>query len=539
MGMLDFLQAKQKHWIHDWVGKGQRVAPHSSYVTVALERMQIPYERKWFSSFHGVINSQISLIHEGTDKAVYQKVSPDAYLLNLKASQAQRVIVGRQALAGPVPYRGGPVELRIALISIKKEDLSAPYLKLLGEISEAAGVTFISAALPYVGFLKRGIELLTGTADKESLQIGLDECLEAFEVGTYAIVAAERSKYPRGSLKCNEDFSLTVDGIEIPEAYLVLSFSAEGARWDWHSIPELKQHHTNLTQAVKAGERDQAKAHQVSFNRAALLSPDLLPEDAKRIIGQVEGTVTEAAAAGQKELTPLNKLDPFGHPLGLFPKFIPDIRSVVSKATRGSNILIACDYAIYGLSFSVDGFLKYFAALKEANARECAIQVILCVGADGLRLQQNQNKKKGEAAFDALRTGDPTFRQSLEELRTIVQEVLQEEAPSRWTREEWLRLIILLEKHYEQRLNEIAELSVSPKVFTRYLWVTDTSAIKVFSPLAPEKRLQTGADDYEIGRAKPGEIPWERGTLHEHPNDLRELGSVWNEYRKNSRRWKP
>ena len=72
----------------------------------------------------------------------------------------------------PAPYVGGDLEIEVGLFSVPSSDLAAPYLSLLENLSTTAGVSFISAALPFAGPILQGVKLLTG-GNKVVLEIGL------------------------------------------------------------------------------------------------------------------------------------------------------------------------------------------------------------------------------------------------------------------------------------------------------------------------------------------------------------------------------
>ena len=77
-----------------------------------------------------------------------------------------------QRLLGPVPYVGGDIQAEVGLFSVASGDLTGPYLKLLDLLSQAATVSFIGLALPFVEPIKQGINALRrlhqrcGTGDR-------------------------------------------------------------------------------------------------------------------------------------------------------------------------------------------------------------------------------------------------------------------------------------------------------------------------------------------------------------------------------------
>ena len=67
----------------------------------------------------------------------------------------------------------------------------APYLDLLEELSKAGGVSYYSVAAPFIGPLKKGFELLTGTSDEVVLEIGLASTMDTITTGTYFVARLE------------------------------------------------------------------------------------------------------------------------------------------------------------------------------------------------------------------------------------------------------------------------------------------------------------------------------------------------------------
>ena len=83
--------------------------------------------------------------------------------------------------------------LTVALFSVKSADLAAPYLELLTSLANTGGVAFLSAAKPYVEPLRKGADLLFGTAGASQLEIGFDRDFTALEAGYYLAMRAPKN----------------------------------------------------------------------------------------------------------------------------------------------------------------------------------------------------------------------------------------------------------------------------------------------------------------------------------------------------------
>jgi hypothetical protein len=86
------------------------------------------------------------------------------------------------SLLGPVPYRGGDVELLIALVAMEATDYGDQLLDVLGMLSQLTSRGELKAALPFLQPLKRGVEGLFGIKEHE-VHLGMHDTFSS-GVGT-------------------------------------------------------------------------------------------------------------------------------------------------------------------------------------------------------------------------------------------------------------------------------------------------------------------------------------------------------------------
>jgi hypothetical protein len=296
----------------------QAIQPNAAYLTLTLRSLRIVDVRKGLSRFFGMVHSWASIPHQGSGRAEFQVVTTPGELKNADAKHLDRVIPMEHPLLGPVPYRGGNLSLELGLFSVKAADLLGPFVDVLEGMSKAAGVTFVSAALPFVAPLKQGIELLTGSSGHSILEIGIAKEWQP-TTGYYAIVRAARGDINLSAVRVAADQRLVdSDGNAIANyPYLVFSVEATRDRPNWFEIPELKQAHDELNAEVRRGRQTDAEEAFAAFRRAALTSPDLLLEDARTICAQVKAQLAEVLPAiqtghaAQRSLPELKTLAPF------------------------------------------------------------------------------------------------------------------------------------------------------------------------------------------------------------------------------------
>ena len=273
------------------------IEPDSRYVTFRLKSARLVNVRKGLRKFYGVVHSTVSIPHRMGQPAVFQHVtSPDA-LKSVDAENIDRVVTMDLQIAGPVPYRGGNVEIEAGLFSIAATDLAAPFIGLLEELSKVAGCSAANAALPFIGPIKKGVEALIGTCNKSVLEIGLLQQQAPLHSGWLAVLRAEQGELNVQTLRVSENgFRLQNEHgeplIEVP--YMLFQIVSSSTNDTWFNIPEIAEAYDEVRNAVLAGNADETEVALSFFRRVTRMSPELLPSHAKRLYEQVDKDVREA-----------------------------------------------------------------------------------------------------------------------------------------------------------------------------------------------------------------------------------------------------
>ncbi len=262
------------------------VQADAEYITLRIKAARIVDVRRWDSRFHGCINSRASLLHDGNGKAEHQAVLAPAELKEINPANLDRIVSIDKVLFGPFPYRG-QIGLTVALFSVKSADLAAPYIELLTNLAEIAGVASLAAAKPYIEPLRKGADLLFGTAGASHLEIGFDRDFAALETGFYLAMRAPKHAVRLDQLRVDpKDFRLTAGGGQPfgSYPYFILSVEHSVHRPDWMLIPDLKATWDAIKQAFIGAKYIDAGNLLDQFERQCRVSPDLVPADAKRLV---------------------------------------------------------------------------------------------------------------------------------------------------------------------------------------------------------------------------------------------------------------
>jgi hypothetical protein len=266
-----------------------QILADQDYVKVFLRSMRIVNVRKGLKKFYGVVHSFISLPHlEKT--AEFQVLTTPQELMNIDAGNVDRVLQFNKILVDSVPYRGGGVEIELGLFSIQSVDLTDSFLEVLEGMADAAGVGYVSIAMPFVGPLRKGIDLLLGTTNSSILEVGIATTMSKPSTGYFVVMRAPKGVVDLSKYKLDQAYRLVdAQGKPISDyPYLVFSIEADKEREKWFEIPDVSEAYKDLREASRKGDLDKAQEAFIAFKRIVLTSPDLLDSDAESLVKKVE-----------------------------------------------------------------------------------------------------------------------------------------------------------------------------------------------------------------------------------------------------------
>jgi hypothetical protein len=260
---------------------GSPIRRDEAYVTIKLRSMRVVNVRTGFRKFYGAVHSFVSLGHLGTQKAEFQVLTTPTDLKGIDPTNLHRVLCFDKDLLNSVPYRGDGLEIEFGLYSIKGEDLTASFLRVLEGLSDAAGVSFVSTATPFVKPLSDGVDLLLGTTQDQILEIGLSTKISDPKTGTFVVMRAPVNLVDLSEFKLDEAYRLVdKNGDTMGEyPYIVYSIESDPNRENWYQIPDISKAYKDVNEAARNRDASKLDGALMDFKRIVLTSPDLIDED--------------------------------------------------------------------------------------------------------------------------------------------------------------------------------------------------------------------------------------------------------------------
>jgi hypothetical protein len=262
-----------------------------------------------FTKYFPALTSEVA-IHAREAPGHYFVVTSPQSLRDVPRADAGRVLIESIPLAGPVPYRGGPIAVDLGLFRLKAADLAEPYIGLLSEMAIAAGIAFAGPAAAFVEPLLSGLKGLMRAATKDGLEIGISRQFGQPKTGLFAVFGMPDSAGIRSRLTLNQDRKVRLDGQPVEgKPYILFSIRRVPHRYDWHKLPGIGAAYRSARQALEPGGRPGDLNHLLAaFERATRLSDDLIGYDAEQIIREVRAQFTNASRS--RELSAVNQQQP-------------------------------------------------------------------------------------------------------------------------------------------------------------------------------------------------------------------------------------
>jgi hypothetical protein len=276
------------------------IVPDECYIELVVESLRIDKERAFATKFHGVVYTFTSLARIGDNTASFAAVTKPEKLAELDKESVGKVLVLSKRMMGPVPWRGGRLEVQLGLFSIKSGNLLTPVLNFVTKVSEAAGIGIGAVVKPFVPLIAEGMDMIAGQTEDTKLVVGIDSGFELGQTMRCAIIATSKTALDAKKITLDPaDGKLLLAGQPLEAAYCVFSIVATDQKADFGEIPELKSAYALFRDCVVKGEEDEARKAFAAFRRLALASPDLITNDAARLVAKANALLS--AAFGEDE----------------------------------------------------------------------------------------------------------------------------------------------------------------------------------------------------------------------------------------------
>jgi hypothetical protein len=237
-----------------------------------------------------------SLVHFqfGSQEIDISNVAGELGLANVDAAHLERAIPLNYALTSLMPFNGGLVEVRTALLALQGQDYLKRFIKVVSNFASLLAVPQLSAILSIAAPVASGIEELLGASNGQ-MHLGLHQTFthkgggpNELRPGYFLAVLTTEMEADPTTLWVVDDRLRQGDTIAeskpfTASAYMLFRIQKETVRDDWEGLTSIMEPFGEALRALGTGESVRADTLLRVAIAAAISSPDLTQADRRRV----------------------------------------------------------------------------------------------------------------------------------------------------------------------------------------------------------------------------------------------------------------
>lgn len=266
----------------------------SSYLRIKMVEMVLAYDRKWFKDQQASVHALVKLRYANYTIDIPSVLAPNPTMYAPGAS-----VFANSTVLPLTPFRGGEIDLEVALIAVPGDDRLAGGIKALSNVASLIG-TPLSAALALAGKVKESAELLVGAGSQ--VHLAYRNTFNATPGATqlrdgYIVVAnVQPGAFGQMALVVDNDQLRLWDGIQTRPItgvdYMLLRIEVLPQRDDLASFGDIESHRNGTITAFMTADTAEKKADAERSYRTALAAirvhPELINSDRRRLTKELQ-----------------------------------------------------------------------------------------------------------------------------------------------------------------------------------------------------------------------------------------------------------
>lgn len=267
--------------------------PDKAYLRIWINDMFLNHRRVLYQTRYPLVHAFCRFLYRGRMEEV-PTIAGTSQIDGL-TSALDRVLNLNYRLIGPIPFRGGEVEILLGLVAVEAAEYASQLLDVLGSLSDLTGRGELKLALQFLQPLKRGVEGLFGL-QKVRLHLGVHDTFTTGESspnqlcpGYRAVIDARQDQVDQSRLWVKQGRLCTGPSLEAARPfeetdYLLFYIERMNKRDDLSALDSIQgAWDETISKATSGAEEDIDLAFQ-TFRGIVLQSPDLIWSDQVRLI---------------------------------------------------------------------------------------------------------------------------------------------------------------------------------------------------------------------------------------------------------------
>lgn len=271
---------------------GTTAVADQHYVRLWFSELFLQRDKEWFTERFPLGYSLISHRYGDQPKVEFANVA-GKNKFDIPQVDQSRSVMRNYAMTPLLPFRGGDIEIDCGLVSMTSGNLLESFAKTVGDIAGKLNVPQASAMIGIASSIAAGVQELLGAGKARTVLYAHDLFTGRTLTSGYLLLASRPLSSFGGST-----LWMTAEGIRVgpsqdrlapldPQDFLVVEIECLATRDDWQSFGAIGKPLDDAIKAKLGGKDDEAKLLLVQAKMAALTSPDLTRQDARRVIAAI------------------------------------------------------------------------------------------------------------------------------------------------------------------------------------------------------------------------------------------------------------
>jgi hypothetical protein len=271
------------------------IRPHRDYFRIWMNQMFLANETEWFTDLYPAVHTSVQLRFAGQTVKLGHVTGPD--------QEHTRGAKLDYAVTSLIPFSGGEVEVASGLIALKGTNKITAAIGILQDFSSLIAPP-LAQALGVARTVSSGMDKLIRANDGEVRLPFHREFVaqggggQELKPGYFAVI--DRTGIDESKLSVRDGQLYYGNSPAQPTGWNYMLFRIEGRseRDDWR-FPNIEQAMQQAIEAGLKGKTEDLKGYKLAATLAVWASPDLAPQDKRRVVDVVEQEIAAATGGGK------------------------------------------------------------------------------------------------------------------------------------------------------------------------------------------------------------------------------------------------
>ncbi len=274
----------------------EKIVAYHDYFRIWMSQMYLAKDKEWFTDRYPAVHTSVQLKFATRTVTISHVTGPDE-------TQTKGVKLD-YAVTDLLPFAGGKVEIESGLIALKGQNHLTASIGILQDFSGLVAAP-LSQALEIAQKVSSGMDRLVDANKGSNVRLAFHREFVSggggaseLKPGYIAVIAASPDDVPEATLSVKESQLYSKGQPLAGVDYLLFRIEGRTERDDWR-FPIIEEAMNTAIEAGLKGKPQDSEDAKTAALTAAWQSPDLAPQDKRRVVEAIKAEIADATGPGK------------------------------------------------------------------------------------------------------------------------------------------------------------------------------------------------------------------------------------------------